>query len=513
MLRNLKISQALIFICSIFTLFFLSACMLNVWNAKQAQNNYSNLFDQAGSAFYLQNAVIDINRVRGRLADNQIRMRLGQEIGDSELEFTRKILAESLISFNLFTERKVSDKEEEELAQEVIKLYREIYAYSAHRLADTNARKIMESLEEREANNSLRDRLSNDVDDYISYINQSTDRNAEYNRYHYQLNLKFNLLLLLLMVSFLILSWLWIQKTIFQRLQIASENFRKIASGNLSEAIICDKQDEIGEMFIELENMRESLKRTVAHVLEGTHQLNVIAGQVSVGNDELSNRTERQATAVQQTAASMEQIKVTVKLTADNANLASDLSGGSCVMAKNGSEMMAQIIVSMKNIATNSHKIGEINSVIDSIAHQTNILALNAAVEAARAGEQGRGFAVVAAEVRTLARRSAEAAKEIRELITTSVEGVKAGALQVEIAGNKMEEIVEFAEKVSEIMGEINIAAREQSIGIDQIAQAVTEMETVTQQNAALVVESLQASNHMLRESNRLDEAVAVFKV
>ncbi|WP_373925631.1 methyl-accepting chemotaxis protein [Buttiauxella sp. A111] len=209
----------------------------------------------------------------------------------------------------------------------------------------------------------------------------------------------------------------------------------------------------------------------------------------------------------------MEQIKVTVKLTADNANLASDLSGGSCVMAKNGSEMMAQIIVSMKNIATNSHKIGEINSVIDSIAHQTNILALNAAVEAARAGEQGRGFAVVAAEVRTLARRSAEAAKEIRELITTSVEGVKAGALQVEIAGNKMEEIVEFAEKVSEIMGEINIAAREQSIGIDQIAQAVTEMETVTQQNAALVVESLQASNHMLRESNRLDEAVAVFKV
>ncbi|GDX05297.1 methyl-accepting chemotaxis protein [Buttiauxella sp. A111] len=512
MLRNLKISQVLIFIAAVFTLFFLSACMLNVWNAKQAQNNYSKLFDQAGSAFYLQNAVIDINRVRGRLADNQIRMRQGQEIGDGELEFTRKILAESLISFNLFAERKFSDREEDQ-AQEVIKLYREIYAYSAHRLADANARKIMESLEERETTNSLRDRLSSDVADYISYINQSTDQNAEYNRYHYQLNLKFNLLLLLLMVSFLILSWFWVQETIFQRLQIASKNFRKISSGNLSEPIVCDKRDEIGEMFIELENMRESLKRTVTHVLEGTHQLNVIAGQVSAGNDELSNRTERQATAVQQTAASMEQIKVTVKLTADNANLASDLSGGSCVMAKNGSEMMAQIIVSMKNIATNSHKIGEINSVIDSIAHQTNILALNAAVEAARAGEQGRGFAVVAAEVRTLARRSAEAAKEIRELITTSVEGVKAGALQVEIAGNKMEEIVEFAEKVSEIMGEINIAAREQSIGIDQIAQAVTEMETVTQQNAALVVESLQASNHMLRESNRLDEAVAVFKV
>jgi len=513
MLRNLKISWKLAFISAVFTLFFLIVSALNLWSAKKAQDNYNELYQQTNAVFYLQSSVIDINRVRGRMADNQIRLRQGQDIPEAELVWTRKALSESLTSFNLFLKNQVEDSRDDRITQDVKKLYDEIYRYSASRLSSNNARKVFESLEEREAINALREKLSNYVDDYIREIEKDTALDKKQTLEVYQLDQKVGLMLLLMMIAFLMYVAHWFKKTVFLRLKKASDNFRKIAAGNLADPILCGAKDELGAMLVELEIMRLALKGIVENVRCGTDQLKTIAGHVSAGNDELASRTERQATAVQQTAASMEQIKVTVRLTADNAHLASNLSSNSCVIASNGREMMTHLIGSMHSIAADSKKIGDINSVINSIAQQTNILALNAAVEAARAGEQGRGFAVVAAEVRHLARRSADAAKQIGDLITISVEGVATGVELVENTGSKMAEIVEFAEKVSGIMGEINVAAREQSIGIDQISQAVTEMETVTQQNAALVVESLHSSRNMLQESDNLDAAMAVFKV
>lgn len=513
MLRNLKISWKLTLIALVFALFFLIVSALSMWSTKEAQDNYNDLFQQTNAVFHLQSAVIDINRVRGRMADNQIRLRQGQDIPEAELVWTRNALSESLASFNLFLDSQVDDGRDGGITHDVKKLYDEIYRYSASRLSSGNARKVFESLEERDAINALREKLSNYVDDYIHEIERHSALDKKLTLEKYQLDQKIAIMVLLMMIAFLMFIVHWFKRTVFLRLKKASDYLRKIAAGNLAEPILCGADDELGAMLTELETMRLALKGIVENVRSGTYQLKTIACHVSAGNDELASRTERQATAIQQTAASMEQIKVTVRLTADNADLASNLSTNSCVTASHGREMMTQLIGSMHSIAADSKKIGDINNVINSIAHQTNILALNAAVEAARAGEQGRGFAVVAAEVRHLARRSADAAKQIGELITTSVDGVAKGVELVEDTGSKIAEIVESAEKVSGIMGEINVAAREQSIGIDQISQAVTEMETVTQQNASLVVESMHSSRNMLQESDSLDTAMAIFKV
>ncbi|MRS89648.1 HAMP domain-containing protein [Enterobacteriaceae bacterium RIT714] len=513
MLRKMKISWVMIIISAIFTLLFMSVSMLNIWGSKHAEHNYRDVLTRAKSVSHLQNAVIDINRVRGRLADNQLRLRLGQRISDAEIATMRDILKQSMTSFTEFTDRTFADRDEEALVNELKRVYVEIYHYSENRLSNANAQTPFESLEELNVINQIREELSASINDYINFTKANAALKAKSVVEEFKLNRKIGIMILLLIISFQLGVYAWMKKTVFTRLNQASQNLRKIASGNLMEPVECGTRDEVGEMFIELDAMRLSLKKMVENVRMGTQQLNAIASQVSHGNDELSGRTERQATAIQQTAASMEQIKVTVRLTADNASHANELSAGSCDMAKNGRDLMVNIVESMRNIATNSELISEIISVIDGIAHQTNILALNAAVEAARAGEQGRGFAVVAAEVRMLAKRSADAARQINELVSTSVDVVRSGAEQVKIAGTKMAEIVLFAENVSSIMGEINVAAREQSVGIDHIAQAITEMETVTQQNAGLVVASMRASHCMVQEVDRLDAAVSAFKI
>jgi methyl-accepting chemotaxis protein len=237
------------------------------------------------------------------------------------------------------------------------------------------------------------------------------------------------------------------------------------------------------------------------------------SAEIAQGNNDLSARTEHQASALEQTAASMEELNATVQQNASNAQQANQLARGASTVAVQGGEVVGQVVDTMKGISEASHKISDIIAVIDGIAFQTNILALNAAVEAARAGEQGRGFAVVASEVRSLAGRSAEAAKEIKTLINTSVERVELGTALVDKAGATMTEVVSSIRRVTDIMGEISAASSEQSAGVAQVDEAITSMDQATQQNAALVEEMAAAASSLRSQADELVQVVGVFKL
>jgi methyl-accepting chemotaxis protein len=296
-------------------------------------------------------------------------------------------------------------------------------------------------------------------------------------------------------------------------METAVETLRRVAAGDLSQAIESGSQNEIGNMLTELETMRTSLTGTILGIRDSVQRIHTNAQEIAHGNNDLSSRTEEQAAALQETAASMEQIKTTVRQNADNAHAARELAESASTNAHNGGEVMQSLEQIMAQITTSSRQIADINGVIDSIANQTNILALNAAVEAARAGEQGRGFAVVAEEVRNLAKRSADAAKEINQLINTSVSNIDIGSRQVGQASTVMQEIVTSVSQVTQIMGEITSASDEQSAGINQISQAVNEMDLVTQQNAAMVEEAAMAAGDLEAQSDALEKLVAQFRL
>ena len=262
-----------------------------------------------------------------------------------------------------------------------------------------------------------------------------------------------------------------------------------------------------------MDTMRTNLHRVIAQVRSGSDSIASAASEVAVGTLDLSNRTEQQAGSLEQTATASEELTSTVQHNADNASQANQLAASASVVATHGGEVMVQVVQTMQAINTSSRRIADIISVIDGIAFQTNILALNAAVEAARAGEQGRGFAVVAGEVRSLAGRSAEAAKEIKTLITDSVEKVDLGTQQVAQAGSTMDEIVTSIQRVADIVGEIASASREQSTGIGQINTAVTQLDTVTQQNAALVEQTSAASAALQEQARQLAQLAASFQL
>ncbi|TFW22554.1 methyl-accepting chemotaxis protein [Duganella callida] len=322
------------------------------------------------------------------------------------------------------------------------------------------------------------------------------------------------LVLALLVVGFgVVFAW-WLTTGITGPINEAVTRAESVAGGDLT----CPEQtdfskDETGKLLHALNRMSQSLVRIVGDVRNGTDTITTASTEIAAGNLDLSSRTEQQASSLEETASSMEQLTSTVRQNAENARQANQLAANAAEVAQRGGAVVSDVVQTMASIDASSKKIVDIIGVIDGIAFQTNILALNAAVEAARAGEQGRGFAVVASEVRNLAQRSAAAAREIKALIDDSVGKVDDGTRLVGQAGSTMEEVVGAIQRVTAIMAEISNASTEQTHGIEQVNMAITQMDQVTQQNAALVEQAAAAADAMQEQAARLASAVSIFKL
>jgi methyl-accepting chemotaxis protein len=309
-----------------------------------------------------------------------------------------------------------------------------------------------------------------------------------------------------------LVAW-WVSRSITRPIERAVVALDAVAKGDLDVHLTSERGDETGRLLTSLQQMVTALRTMVSTVREAGDGIGTASREIATGNQDLSSRTEQQASNLQQTAASMEQMTSAVNQNAETARQANQLAIGATQVAAKGGAVVGEVVTTMDAITASSRKIADIIGVIDGIAFQTNILALNAAVEAARAGEQGRGFAVVAAEVRTLAQRSAQAAREIKGLIGESVDKVETGSRLVADAGQTMGEIVQQVKRVSDLIGEITSSTLEQSNGIGQVNQAVTQLDQMTQQNAALVEESAAAAQSLRDQADTLAQAVSVFKL
>jgi aerotaxis receptor len=302
-------------------------------------------------------------------------------------------------------------------------------------------------------------------------------------------------------------------KNTLSPLKQAIDIANKLAGGDLTHKFSVNRGDEFGELLKALSQMGVNLRATVLDVQKNAASVRLATGEIASGNLDLSQRTEEQASSLEETASSMEELTATVRQNTDNSVSANQIAITASTVTAKGGEMMHEVITKMSSISESSSKIADIIGVIDGIAFQTNILALNAAVEAARAGEQGRGFAVVATEVRNLAQRSATAAKEIKALIDDSVKQVEEGATLVNKTGKTMDEIVTAIRNLTEIISDITSASKEQSTGIEQVNQAVSQMDDVTQQNAALVEQAAAAAASLEQQAHELVGAISIFNL
>jgi methyl-accepting chemotaxis protein len=325
--------------------------------------------------------------------------------------------------------------------------------------------------------------------------------------------LKSILAAILTSIPVLILIYPFIRKFVTVPLESGVIAARGIAAGDLTQNIAVTSHNEVGELQQALKDMNASLVQIVSQVRVGTDTIFTASSEIASGNLDLSTRTELQAGALEKTAESMHELTATVSQNTDNARRANQLALSASEVATRGGKLVAEVVQTMDSINASSRKIVDIIDVIDGIAFQTNILALNAAVEAARAGEQGRGFAVVASEVRSLAKRSADAAKEIKALIDDSVTKVEQGGTLVHQAGDTMTEIVTSIQHVTDIMGDISAASAEQTSGISRVNDAITEMNSVTQQNSALVEQAAAGAQSLQDQAGHLERVVSVFQV
>ncbi|SEK33846.1 methyl-accepting chemotaxis sensory transducer with TarH sensor [Kosakonia sacchari] len=511
MFKELKISTGISIVLGVIVVCIIFVSSYGMSNALTAADNFDATVAANKKIDTLNDALISVNSSVSRVNAMMLAVMLHQEIKQEDITEISATLANAQKKVNTFVTTPFDDETEKKIGHGIQQGFEAVIAttlnkkefitnpgnYHGNLLAESNQRI------------ALQDRVS----EYVDYSNRLLKQYGETSHGHIQKMIIFTVVALVVALLCAFLSRQWLKRTLFRRLEQVKQSFQSIATGNLSETIDIGAKNEIGEMLIEVEKMRLSLTDTVYGIRNGVKHIYGNAQEIANSNNDLSSRTEEQASALQQTAASMEELKITVRQNADNAHSAKQLAESASSSAQSGGEVMGNLERIMEEITVNSRQIADINSVIDSIANQTNILALNAAVEAARAGEQGRGFAVVAGEVRNLAKRSADAAKEIRQLINTCVANMNTGSQEVQLAGTSMQEIVKSVIQVTDIMAEIASASEEQSTGINQIAQAVNEMDLVTQQNATMVEQAAGTATNVEQHARNLDQIVAEFTV
>jgi methyl-accepting chemotaxis protein len=510
-MKNLKISTRLTAAFAFLLLLALILALIGIWNARSSQA--------------LSREIVERQQINQLMTEwvRAVEVRANQVIGyvlvsdPDVLEHLKKGIDTATANIVQYDERaralfKSGDS---------LRMYGEILELRKQYLADMNM--AFQALDNRQsivATEIVRDKLPevgsayiNSIDKLRAYHREGTNTAQALLAQHAQTSEA--ILIIATLLAFILgplFAWR-VMRAITHPLRDAVSIAEDISRNDLSRRITSSSGNEIGQLLQALGRMAQNLRGTVGEVRTGADSIASAASQISAGNLDLSSRTEQQASSLAQTAATMEEITATVRQNADNAQQANTLAAAAAKTAGNGGALVAELVGTMGEINSKSQQVADIIGVIDSIAFQTNILALNAAVEAARAGEQGRGFAVVAAEVRALAQRSAGAAKEIKGLIDTSVEAAAKGNEQAAHAGDTMQEIVDSINRVTDIMGEISAASREQTTGIEEINSAITQMDDVTRQNASLVEESAAAATSLQEQADTLARLVGTFNL
>lgn len=465
-----------------------------------------------------------LNRVR------RIESRLATARDMAELRQFQTIIDQRLEQLNQHEERFEQSAKDAQASALLLDYQRALTAYNTSRVELMGiAQQAMQYFEEHQSRDqqlmqAIRDYYSGpmeqsfaEVENQIAQLHKwSSDKADEANvvvasTYHSAI-VQILVVLVLTIVAAIVLT-IVITRLITEPVRRAVRAMQAVSQGNLTEPISITGKDEMGQMLMALESMRQKLQSVVYGVRSNAEGVAAASSQIAQGNNDLSIRTEQQASALEEIAASMEELGSTVHQNADHARMANQVVINTTKTAIDGGEVMQQAVQTMQSISEGGREIEEIIGVIDNIAFQTNILALNAAVEAARAGEQGRGFAVVANEVRSLAQRSAESSKEVKALVAGNASRVNRGADLMEQAGKAMEEIVQSIRHVTDLVGEISAASTEQSAGVSQVGEAIVQMDQVTQRNAALVEESAAAAASLNHQAQELLTSVEVFKL
>lgn len=511
MFKRMKISTGLSIVIATFMLFLAVITAFSVLHAISNKENFNRALSEAKNTSVMGDAIFNLTSGLAHVNALMLQASLNRPVKPESIDNAKNILAQAKSDMKIFMSTPFNSPKEKQVAIELNTYFERVLSISVGKINFiANPASLPDSIDsEMQERAALREQIQN-YGQVASELDSGYSQQAEAD---YQSMITAAIIAVCCSIVMMFFARLWLKRTLVTRMAQTSLSIKKIASGDLSEEIHAGDQNELGLMLIELEKMRLSLTKIISGIRDGVSHIYGNAQEISLGNNDLSARTEEQASALQQTAASMEELKTTVRQNADNAHTARQLAENASLNARSGGDVMTNLEGIMQQITQSSRQIADINGVIDSIANQTNILALNAAVEAARAGEQGRGFAVVAGEVRNLAKRSADAAKEINQLITVCVANMSTGSQQVDVAGTVMKDIVNSVTQVTDIMGEITSASDEQSAGINQIAQAVNEMDQVTQQNAVMVEEAALAASNLETESEALDNIISEFVI
>ncbi|CAB3797710.1 Methyl-accepting chemotaxis protein I [Paraburkholderia ultramafica] len=512
MFSKIKVASGLLSVLAAFCVFQLVTVGLGFWSLTRTHDDVGDLSNIA------LKQVDAVNETTQRLMDARINLsragtrmvRGGAEPADI-VQHAREQLTAADQSFGAFMSAQKTSDENSARATALAGRYKKLHDALAELVQFLDSNNIQAFLDQ--PTQSLQDAYLAESHNFVQFgaaairasLDSIDERMATFR--------VVSIVILLALVAGTFAVYAALRRGVVAPLEEAGRHFDRIAQGRLDRPIAARGTNEIGRLFSGLAKMQASVARTVQSVRESADSIHLGADEIATGNADLSARTENQAASLEETASSMEELTATVRRNADHAREANALAETALDATSRGSEVVNEVVDKMRGIAQSSDKIAEIISVIDGIAFQTNILALNAAVEAARAGEQGRGFAVVAGEVRGLAQRSAQSAKEIKTLISESVAEIQDGSTLVEHAGEAMRNVSASISRVTQMMAEISASSLEQSTGIEQVNQAVLQMDEMTQQNAALVEQAAAAAASLHQQTQQLKQAVSVFEI